>query len=42
MQKLDVKEANLTTKITKSETKKDLQDSIANGKKKKKKMKKQI
>ena len=33
MQNLEVKEAILTTKKTKSEIKKDLEDSIANGKK---------
>ena len=33
MQNLEKKEANLTTKKTKSENKKDLEDSIANGKK---------
>ena len=33
MQNLEVKEANLTTEKTKSEIKKDLEDSIANGKK---------
>ena len=33
MQNLEKKEANLTTKKTKSEYKKDLEDSIANGKK---------
>ena len=33
MQKLDVKEAILTTKKTKPEIKKDLEDSIANVKK---------
>ena len=33
MQNLEVKEANLTTKKTKSEIKKVLEDSIANGKK---------
>ena len=33
MQNLEVKEAILTTEKTKSEIKKDLEDSIANGKK---------
>ena len=33
MQNLEAKEAILTTKKTKSEIKKDLEDSIANGKK---------
>ena len=33
MQNLEKKEANLTTKKTKSENKKDLEDSVANGKK---------
>ena len=32
MQKLEVKDAVLTTKKTKSEIKKDLEDSLANGK----------
>ena len=35
MQNLEVKEATLTTKKTKSEIKKDFEDSIANGKKNK-------
>ena len=33
MQNLEVKDAILTTKKTKSEIKKELEDSIANGKK---------